>query len=76
MGTNWARHRGCVRMSEYLRISDLMKLFCVSRTGCWRIRNSPDFPEAIYVRPRVALYKRWAVEQWIGKQRRKRKYAR
>ena len=76
MRTNWARHRGCVRMSEYLRISDLMELLCVSRTVCWRIRNSPGFPGAIYVRPRVALYKRREVEQWMEKHRRKPRYRR
>ena len=58
-------------MREYLRISDLKSFLRVSRTECWRIRNSPDFPEGIYVRPRVVLYKRREVEQWIDKYRRR-----
>ena len=76
MPTHWARRRGGVLMDEYLRISDVEKLLRVRRTGCWRARNSPGFPEAIYVTPRVALYKRREVEQWMEKQRRKRRYRR
>ena len=62
-------------MNEYLRISDLIKFLGVSRTTCWRIRNSEHFPQAIYITSRVPLYRRWEVEQWMENHRRKRRYS-
>jgi predicted DNA-binding transcriptional regulator AlpA len=57
--------------SEYIRRADMRRelLGNCSRAQGWLIEKRPDFPKPIALGPKLALFKRSEVEEWLSRQR-------
>jgi hypothetical protein len=56
---------------EYIRRADLRREYLggCSRAQGWLIEKRPDFPKPISLGPKLALFRRSEVEEWLAKQR-------
>jgi predicted DNA-binding transcriptional regulator AlpA len=57
------------QLTSYLRISDILKNFGISRATFWRIRKEKGFPVGTKISDRVQVWKRSDIENWFASQK-------
>lgn len=52
---------------QYLRANDVYRLLRISKPTLWRLRRTRGFPEPTEVTDRLIAWRRFEVEEWLGR---------
>lgn len=52
--------------SRYLKITEAQSKLGVSRSTFWRLRQHPDFPRGLQLRPGVVVYSEAELEEFMA----------